>query len=198
MLVGRIAGITPGDYVLDMCAAPGGKSLHCADILSYCEKYNPADNKGHIEDCDISEYKTELINENIIRSGFNNITAVVADATIYNEELFEKADVVIADIPCSGLGIIGRKPDIKYNKEDNFEELTVIQRKILHNAANYLKVGGKLLYSTCTLNKLENRENVDAFLNEHKGFVLEEDYTFSPQNDKSDGFYAAIISKKEV
>lgn len=186
MLVGRIAGITPGDYVLDMCAAPGGKSLHCADILSYCEKYNPADNKGHIEACDISEYKTELINENIIRSGFNNITAVVADATIYNEELFEKADVVIADIPCSGLGIIGRKPDIKYNMSiEQMKELEKLQKIILKNAAAYVRKGGTLIFSTCTLNPGENVRNV-SYIKEELGLKTESLDEYLPKELHSD------------
>lgn len=180
-------GIASTARVLDICAAPGGKSFSAALYAG----------DGEVVSCDLYEHRTQLIKDGAERLGLNNITAICEDATRFNDKL-GLFDTVICDVPCSGLGVIRRKPDIKYNKEDNFEELTVIQRKILHNAANYLKVGGKLLYSTCTLNKLENRENVDAFLNEHKGFVLEEDYTFSPQNDKSDGFYAAIISKKEV
>ena len=98
-------------------------------------------------------------------------------------------------MPCSGIGVIRRKPDIKYNKEASFEELGEIQRKILENADRYLKVGGKLLYSTCTLNKNENRGNVDWFLSRHNNYSLCFEKTYCPQTDGSDGFYAAVLYK---
>lgn len=168
MLVGKIAGIKQGDFILDLCAAPGGKSLHCADIL-HVEEKGIQTKCGHVEACDISEYKVNLIDENIKRSGLDNITTRIADATIYNEEFFEKADVVIADIPCSGLGIIGRKPDIKYNMNpEQMIELEKLQKIILKNAAAYVKKGGALIFSTCTLNPGENIGNVSYIKEELK------------------------------
>ena len=170
--------------VLDLCAAPGGKSF-CAAMFA---------NKGEVVSCDLYPQRVGLISEGAGRLGINNLKAEAADATEHNEEK-GKFDRIICDVPCSGIGVIRRKPDIKYKPQDSFEELISIQRQILENAANYLKDGGKLLYSTCTLNKAENRENVEDFLSRHKDFSLIFEETFSPDKYNADGFYAAVLLK---
>ena len=148
MLVAQRADPKEGDYVIDVCAAPGGKALHLADMLA---------GTGMVEARDISDYKVELIWDNIRRSGMENIRAVRWDATVPDEESVEKADIVIADLPCSGLGVLGRKSDLKYRmtREDE-RELAALQRRILSQVWRYVKPGGRLVYSTCTINREEN------------------------------------------
>ena len=158
MLAACVADPHPGDTVLDLCAAPGGKSLHMADRMLGC---------GYVQAQDLTPYKVELIQENIERSGLNNVMAVQQDATVLDESWEEKADVVLADVPCSGYGVIGRKADIKYHASKAKEnELIHLQRTILENAASYVKEGGTLVFSTCTVNKRENEENFRWFLEE--------------------------------
>lgn len=155
-LVGLAAAPGAGDLVLDVCGAPGGKSLHIADLLK---------GTGHVEVRDISEYKVQMIEENIRRSGFSNISASVWDALESDESMTEKADIVIADLPCSGLGIIGKKPDIKVRMTpERLEDLAKLQRQILSVVYQYVKPGGILVYSTCTIDRKENEENVAWFL----------------------------------
>ncbi len=150
MLVCLAAGITESDSVLDLCAAPGGKSLHAADLAQ----------KGSVISCDISRAKVDLIEENIRRCRFSNITARIADATVFEPEFEEAFSVVIADVPCSGLGVMGRKNDIKYNiTADAISQLTGLQKKIAENAARYVRPGGTLMFSTCTCTLEENMEN---------------------------------------
>ena len=152
MLVTEAADPKPGDYVIDLCAAPGGKSLHLSELLN---------GTGTVEARDLTEYKIGLIEENIARVGNENIITKVSDATVLDKEAIEKADIVIADLPCSGLGVIGNKSDIKYNVTQNqIDELVELQRKILKQVSKYVKQGGKLLYSTCTVNRQENDSNV--------------------------------------
>jgi 16S rRNA (cytosine967-C5)-methyltransferase len=159
MLVGAVSGIREGDYVIDVCAAPGGKSLHAADILR---------STGHVSSRDVSDYKVNLIADNINRLGYTNITAKVQDALILDQESIEKADVLLADLPCSGLGIIGKKPDIKYNvTKEKQKELVRLQRDILEVVHQYVKKGGTFIYSTCTINPEENIENVRWFMKEY-------------------------------
>ncbi len=155
-LAGDAAGIKEGDYVLDVCGAPGGKSLHAADLLK---------GTGHVTVRDISDYKVSLIEENIERSGFANLTAEVWDALEFDPESEASADVVIADLPCSGLGIIGRKPDIKYNASpEKLHEVAGLQRDILSVIWRYVKPGGTIVFSTCTINPEENEKNREWFL----------------------------------
>jgi 16S rRNA (cytosine967-C5)-methyltransferase len=159
MLVCHVAGIGSSDTVLDLCAAPGGKSLHAADIAV----------SGKVIACDVSENKIAAIRENVQRCGFSNVETMKADATIYNSGFEASADVVIADVPCSGLGVMGRKNDIKYNlTPDSVNELAAKQRSILANAAGYVKDGGTLIFSTCTCSGAENQDNV-VFLTEKCG-----------------------------
>lgn len=156
MMVAHVAAPKKDDYIIDMCAAPGGKSLHIAEILN---------GSGMVEARDLTTRKVELIEENIDRNQAKNIIAVESDGLIQEKNSVEKADIVIADLPCSGLGVIGKKSDIKYNMTiEKQETLVKIQRAILKNAVSYVKKGGYLIYSTCTTNKQENEENYKYIL----------------------------------
>ena len=177
---------TADSSVLDMCAAPGGKSFTMALLMQY---------KGEIVSCDLYPQRVELIEKSAKRLGLSIIKTKVSDATVYNEDLGE-FDYILCDAPCSGLGVIRRKPDIKYKAFDEFDSLCEIQSEILNNAVKYLKKGGKLLYSTCTLRKKENEDIVNAFLNENKDFKCEYSHTFMPHTDGTDGFYCALLTNK--
>lgn len=151
MLAGKIADVKEGQKVLDMCSAPGGKALYMADKLH---------GTGQVIARDLTEYKEELLQENIERTGFENIRSQIWDARIPDEDLAEAMDVVLCDVPCSGLGIMGKKHDIKYNLEASvLEKLVGLQREILKTAVSYVKPGGSLIFSTCTINPKENEEN---------------------------------------
>lgn len=151
MLIGECAGITPGSRVMDVCGAPGGKASHAAEKLQ---------GTGLVSVRDLTEKKTALIRENINRLGLTNVEVKEWDALTLDEEWKEKADVVLADLPCSGLGIIGKKPDIKYHaSQEGIEALRDLQRQILSVVWQYVKPGGILMYSTCTVTPEENEEN---------------------------------------
>lgn len=173
----------PDSRVLDMCAAPGGKSFTMALLMQ---------NKGELVSCDLYPQRVELIEKSAKRLGLDIINPKVCDATAYDNTLGE-FDYVLCDVPCSGLGVIRRKPDIKYKDFAEFDSLCEIQLKILENAVKYLKKGGKLLYSTCTLRKKENEDVVNAFLSQNKDFVCEYSHTFMPHIDGTDGFYCALL-----
>ena len=158
--IGKIVELPKGARVLDLCAAPGGKSLLFAEMEEVDE----------IISCDITESKTELIEDNVRRIGADKIRTRVNDASLYNPDFLDGFDLVICDLPCSGLGVMGRKRDIKYNvSRDKIRELAILQKKILENAVRYVKKGGRLIYSTCTMTKAENEENF-TFISEFKGF----------------------------
>ena len=173
------------ERVLDMCAAPGGKSFSMALLM---------ENKGEIVSCDIHSHRVKLIAEGAMRLGIDIVKPTVNDATVFNEKL-GKFDAVLCDVPCSGLGIIRRKPDIKYKKENDFSSLEEIQYKILSNAVNYLKESGRIVYSTCTLRKAENEEVVKRFLNDNSDFKLVFSKTYFPQNEGGDGFFTALLTR---
>ena len=155
MLVAEIASPKPGDYVIDLCAAPGGKSLHVADKM---------DGFGMVEARDLSSDKMELISENIRRADLINVKPVMMDALVFDAASEGRADIVLCDLPCSGLGVISRKSDIKYRvTQTNISELVELQRRMLHNAAAYVRPGGILIYSTCTVGHAENQDNVRWF-----------------------------------
>lgn len=176
------------EYIIDVCAAPGGKSLHLADKLA---------GKGHVEARDLTPYKVDLIRDNIARIGIDNIEAVCQDATVYDEASEKKADILIADLPCSGLGVLGKKTDLKYKMNpDTQEELVHLQREILSVVHRYVKSGGKLLYSTCTIHRAENQENAAWFAEQYPEFELVRERQFLPGVDDSDGFYIAEFVRK--
>lgn len=191
MLVCEAADIKEDMYVIDVCAAPGGKSIHIADKLM---------NTGKVLARDLSKTKIDLIQDNIKRSGFNNIKAECFDALVLDKSNIEKADVVIADLPCSCLGIIGRKPDIKYRvKEEDLNELSKLQKNILTVVSKYVKKGGILIYSTCTISKNENIKNINWFIkNFHFELESLEDYLPDSINieTKSKGYIQLLPSKK--
>lgn len=164
MLVAQVAAPVPGIQVLDVCAAPGGKSLHVADLMN---------GQGMVEARDLTEYKVNLIRDNIERLGLVNIRTNVRDASLVYEEDMEHADLVLADVPCSGYGVIGKKPDIKYHSDQEQQaSLLKLQREILKAVASYVKRGGVLIYSTCTIGKAENLDQV-LWFTEHFPFQLE-------------------------
>lgn len=161
MITVRAAGIAQGDLVLDTCAAPGGKSIYAAQIAS----------QGKIMAFDLHSHRVELMKKNIERMKISNITVDVADSTLYNPEWESFFDVLIIDAPCSALGLTHRKPDIKIlRNEADIAPLIEIQRALLNNCSRYVKPGGKLLYSTCTINRNENEENVRWFLDNNSNF----------------------------
>lgn len=164
MLVTEVAAPNWGDYCIDVCAAPGGKSLHMSEKLM---------GSGYVEARDISEYKVKLMQENIERSEAINIRAAVRDATIFDPESHQKADIVLADLPCSGLGVIGRKQDIKYKmSEKKQQDIIKLQKQILDVVQDYVRPGGVLIFSTCTIGADENQYNAKWFL-EHYPFRME-------------------------
>lgn len=204
MLVAEVADPKKGDYIIDMCAAPGGKSLHMGDKM---EGY------GTVDARDLTQYKVNLIEENIQRTGSINVQARVQDATVFDVESECRADIVLADVPCSGYGVIGKKPEIKYRSTpQKQEEIVILQRTILSRAAEYVKPRGALIFSTCTIAKEENEENMMWFMN-HYPFRLESLDPYLPKElhsettalgylqllpgiHKTDGFFIAKFRRK--
>lgn len=192
--------------VLDMCAAPGGKALQIAGEL---------EKNVHVDARDLSKDKTSKIVCNAKRLGINNISVNEADALKLDQTCEDKYDIVIADLPCSGLGVVGKKPDIKYNASKNgMSDLASMQLKMLDNAADYVVRGGILLFSTCTINREENEQNARAFLNRHTNYYSVEITNYLPQNlrkfvseegfvkvvpgaIKADGFFVAVFRRCE-
>lgn len=173
------------EVVFDLCAAPGGKSFTIA------EKMN---NKGNVFSFDLYEHKIKLINDGAKRLGITIIDAQIGDASVFNSDL-PKADKVLCDVPCGGLGVIRRKPEIKYKDFSFIDKLCDLQYNILNNASLYLKEKGVLVYSTCSLSKSENEDVCNRFLNEHNNFKLESMVTLIPHKD-SDGFFFAKFIKE--
>ena len=186
--------------VLDACAAPGGKSFLLAQLMK---------NTGKIISCDIHEHKLPLISDGAKRLGIDTITPRVCDASQFLPEFEEKFDYILADVPCSGLGIIRKKPDIRYKKQEDIIELPDIQFKILSNLSRYLKKGGTLLYSTCTILPRENNEVIARFLKNNGEFYEEKEYmdipcksndfgiTLLPHISNTDGFYICKLRRKK-
>ena len=204
MLVAEAASPKKGDHIIDMCAAPGGKSIHAADKMG---------DYGNVDARDVSQYKADLIEENIHRTGVINVETRVQDATVYDPDSEQAADIVIADVPCSGYGVIGKKPEIKYRATpQKQEEIVMLQRMILDKAAKYVKPDGTLIFSTCTIAREENEENVLWFLKNYPyrlesldPYIPEELHCKStklgylqllPGIHKTDGFFIARFRRK--
>lgn len=202
-LVGVIAAPEDGMQVLDLCAAPGGKSCHIAELLK----------NGSVVARDVSERKLELIEDNANRLDLTNIITQLSDASVYNSEDEEKYDLVLADVPCSGLGVFSRKSDLKYRlKEEDLKALEGIQRSIIDNAVRYVRPGGILIYSTCTVNPGENikqleyitdkynfaAESIEGYLPEYfKGRTGGKGYIQLLQGiDPCDGFFICRLKKQ--
>lgn len=185
MLVGKVLDPKPGEFVLDVCSAPGGKSTHIAQLMN---------NKGTIVSRDVHEHKIKLIDEAKRRLGLDIIKTEVFDATTLDNELLGKVDRVLVDAPCTGLGIIRRKPDIKWarNIEDK-EEIIKLQKKILSVSSKYVKSGGILVYSTCTIESEENEEAVEKFIKENKDFYLEDISSYLPDKLKKESLKKGYI-----
>ena len=189
-LAAKNLGVKPDDLVLDICAAPGGKTAVLAEEMK---------NKGEIIAIDIHQHKKKLIEENMKKLGIDIVKATVLDARNVNKQ-GRKFDKILVDVPCSGYGVIRKKPEILYTKNrENVEELASLQLEILNSAADILKDGGELIYSTCTIISQENTENVEKFLNERKEFkvkALNIPENVSGEYDKLGGF--SINYKEEI
>ncbi|WP_238882543.1 16S rRNA (cytosine(967)-C(5))-methyltransferase RsmB [Clostridium sp. YIM B02551] len=204
MLVSSLLELEENMKVADLCSAPGGKSTHMAELMN---------NKGEVYSFDIHSNKLSLIEDNAKRLGIEIIKTEKQDATEYNSSLENAFDRVLLDVPCSGLGIIRKKPEIKWQKDlKSLKEIQSIQKKILDNAWKYLKPGGVMVYSTCTLNKEENEENVRYLLNNNEDCQIEKIYigtlpnfiynvdgtlTILP-NEYMDGFFIGKLRKRQV
>ena len=189
-LAAKNLGAKPNELVLDICAAPGGKTAVLAEEM---------ENKGEIIAIDIHQHKKKLIEENMKKLGIDIVKATVLDARNVNKQ-GRKFDKILVDVPCSGYGVIRKKPEILYTKNrENVEELASLQLEILNSAADILKDGGELIYSTCTIISQENTENVEKFLNERKEFkvkALNIPENVSGEYDKLGGF--SINYKEEI
>lgn len=189
MMVAEYAAPKEGDICIDVCAAPGGKSIHLAEKLA---------GTGHVEARDLTDYKVGLIQENIDRHQLSNVTAKVADATVLDEASVEQADILIADLPCSGLGILRKKTDIKYRMSSEQQtELVELQRRILDTVHAYVKPGGTLVYSTCTIHRGENEDNVAWFVDKYPQFKVVEKKQMFPEETLGDGFFIAKLVRME-
>ena len=204
MVVGAVTPVSKESMVIDVCSAPGGKALHLADKMK---------GEGKIIACDVHEKKVSLIRQNLIRTGIHNVKLKKNDALKLREEWIDSADVVIADLPCSGLGVIGKKADIKYKtKKEDIASLAKQQRKMLSVVSQYVKPGGILVYSTCTIAKEENQENKDWILQNLpfeacsieenlpellKGKTGEDGYIqLLPSETGTDGFFVSMFRRK--
>lgn len=193
-----------GDIVLDACSAPGGKTTYIAEMMY---------NNGEIEAWDIYEHRLNLVDKNAKRLGIKIINTEINDATIYNEKYKEKFDKILLDVPCLGLGVLKRKPDIKWKrKREDIQEIKNIQLKILDNCSKYLKSGGKMVYSTCSILKQENEECINEFIKNNEMFSIKQidlkDHNYLKkiskfdkylqlyQNEKIDGFFICKMQKK--
>ena len=193
-----------GEIVLDLCASPGGKSFLCASLML---------DQGNILAFDVSEYKIELIRQSAERLGFSSVLAATSDATNYNPMLREVGDLVLCYVPRSAIGTLHKQPEIRYKNPADFAGLPLLQHAILSNASSYVKPGGRLLYTTCTLNRSENYEVVRSFLSQHPEFqvlpvselarqqdirVMEQDGTVTIlPSEELDGFYVALLQKQK-
>lgn len=188
-LTAKILDPHQGDEILDACSAPGGKTAYIAELMN---------NNGNIEAWDIHEHRTKLVEQTAERLGINIIMTKVKDATIYDEKLENQFDKILLDVPCLGIGVIKRKPDIKWRrKNEDIDEISKIQIKILENCSKYLKNGGILIYSTCSILKEENEKVIHNFLSKNKGFYTTEDDIINIiPNAERDGFFICKLHKK--
>lgn len=188
-LTAKVLNPNEGENILDACSAPGGKTTYIAELMK---------NNGNIEAWDIHEHRTQLVIKNADRLGINIINTQVKDATIYDESLNEKFDKILLDVPCLGIGVIKRKPDIKWQRNiEDISEISKIQLKILENSSKYLKKDGILVYSTCSLLKEENENVIYKFLDKNSNFeiIKNSNINIIPDEEK-DGFFICKLHKK--
>lgn len=175
------------ETILDICACPGGKTTYMAELMN---------NKGCIDAKDISKNKLELVEMTCKRLGIKIVNTEASDAVVYEASLESKYDRVLADVPCSGLGIIKRKPEIRYKTIKDIASLYSIQKNIIENASRYVKLGGILVYSTCTINKEENEKITDWFLENNKNYKkVQDDILMLPSENENDGFYICKMQR---
>lgn len=187
MLAAELAEPEKGSYIIDVCAAPGGKSSHMAELLS---------GTGMVEARDLTEYKVGLIEENIERHGLSNMKAVQMDATVRDPDSIGKADILMCDLPCSGLGVMGKKTDIRYKMTpEKQKELAALQRTILKTVIPYVKKGGTVIYSTCTIRKEENEDNAIWITKEFPDMKLLAMKQMFPGELGNDGFFIAKLRR---
>lgn len=198
----KALNVKENDIVIDICSAPGGKSFTLSQYMN---------NTGKIYSCDIHEHRLKLIENSAERLGITNITTFLNDGSVFNDML-PYADKILCDVPCAGLGVIRKKPEIRYKHPDEFDKLPELQYSILCVSAKYLKVGGVLVYSTCSLNPAENEEVINKFLDEHSNFEsvrvlpdierygeMTDHLTLMPHIHNCDGFFISAVKKiKEV
>lgn len=176
----------PKEKVLDACSSPGGKTTYMAEMMN---------NQGEIKAWDLHEHRIKLVNKVASRLGITIIETEVKDASVYEEKYFEYFDKILLDVPCLGIGVLKRKPDIKWKrKKEDIEKITKIQEEILDNCSKYLKRGGVLVYSTCSILKEENEEIIEKFIKNNKKFEIERKIQIY-QNEKTDGFFICKIRK---
>lgn len=188
-LCAEMLGAKPGETVVDTCSAPGGKSFAAAVSM---------ENRGKIFSFDIHKNKLSLIEKGAKKLGIDIIETSERDAREPSPELVGKADRVLCDAPCSGLGVIGKKPDIKYKDIKDIERLPEIQSAVLAGASKYVKAGGTLVYSTCTVNPDENEKVCEKFLSENPDFTKDHEKTFLPDTDKTDGFFICRMIRRKA
>ena len=176
----------PGQTIIDMCAAPGGKSFTVAEMMK---------NKGAVYSTDLYESRTELIKSGAQRLGLSIIITRTGDSSVFDESM-PIADRVLCDVPCSGFGVIRRKPEIKYKSKSEADDITDVQKKIVINAVKYLKPGGMMVYSTCTLRRAENEDMTEWIKEETNGLDLIGMNTYFPDEKGGDGFFMALFRKQ--
>lgn len=198
MFVGEVMSLTEGDKVLDACSAPGGKACHIAEILN---------GTGHVDATDIHEHKIDLIDFNIKKLRLSNISAFEHDATEKYDKVYDK---ILVDAPCSGLGVLRHKPEIKYEQsQHSIQSLVEIQLEILNNVKDSVKLGGTIIYSTCTIEQMENENVIYTFLKANSDFEFDafehpitgekvKTMQVLPQDFNSDGFFITRIKRKET
>jgi len=185
MLVAHIVEPKPGDKVLDICSAPGGKTTHMAELM---------DNKGEIVARDVYGHKLRLVEENCARLGISIVRTELFDAMVKDQGSIGKYDRVLLDAPCSGFGVIRRKPDLRWKKDPkNLKELVDMQKRILELASGYVKPGGKLIYSTCTINRAENLDVVKDFLSNNPQFHMESIMGLVPEKLENDSAHMGYL-----
>ena len=204
-LVAIILNPNQGDNILDACSSPGGKTSYIAELI---------EDKGKIEAWDIHKHRTELVEKTAKRLGISSIQTKVQDATVYKEEYIGKFDKILLDVPCLGLGVLKRKPDIKWKrKQGDVKEISRIQSKILNICSKYLKTNGELVYSTCSILKEENQKVIEDFLKKNNNFEIQkislkkesffykylqnEKFLQVYQNQETDGFFICKLRKKQ-
>lgn len=189
MLVAETAAPKEQEFVIDVCAAPGGKAVHMAQMMQ---------GSGQVLARDLTQHKVDLLLENRKRCRISNMRAQVWDARVLDHTLVQKADLVVADLPCSGLGVMRRKKDIRFHMTlEKIAELADLQREILSVVCQYVKPGGRMIYSTCTISRQENEENASWFLNEHTEFTLVSSRQILPEAGGGDGFYIAAFARRQ-